>query len=396
MISVIVPVYNTEKYLEKCVRSIQNQVMTDIEIILVDDGSTDSSGKICDILARGDRRIKVIHKLNGGLVSARKAGVLSARGRYVGFVDSDDWTEKEMFQNMYQRAVQADADIVAGGYLEDIQGLCQSRKNVLKAGVYRSEEERAYFYKNMLNCDECFCLGIQPFLWNKLVRRELAERYILQMEDSIRVGEDAAVIYPAFLDAKTIVVLEDCHYHYCLRNASMSWKLERKEQELREVSLLHTYLEDRFSKVEENEVYGLGQQLQGYTINNMLVRAFGCFAKWKGERLFPFKGVEEGETVVLYGAGALGRAIYQYIEQSGAVCVSKWVDQNGEAYQRMGLPVVRPDELFGNNDKILIAVQKRQAVIQIRKLLMDMGMEQNQIVEGAFGEMWECVESLRT
>lgn len=394
MVSIIVPVYNTEKYLKPCIRSIQNQTVADMEIILVDDGSRDSSGEICDRFAWEDERIRVVHKVNGGLVSARKVGIQSASGDYVGFVDSDDWIEREMFQVMYQKAKEADADIVAEGYLEDIEGVCQSRRNVWKAGFYGTEKERTFLYRTMLNCDKGFCLGLQPFLWNKLIRRELAEESITRVDDSIRVGEDGAVIYPAFLEARRIVVLDDCHYHYCLRNGSMSWGHEREEKELSEVILLHTYLANRFSGSKER--YALNEQLKSYTINNMLVRAFGRFAGSKeGEALFPFEGIRSGESVILYGAGALGRAVYKYIEKTGTVSVRAWVDQNAEAYKRMGLPVEMPGTIRDNGtEKILIAVQKKQAAKEIEKTLIGMGIEGSRLINGAFSEMWERIEGL--
>ncbi len=116
-ISVIVPVYNVEKYLEKCVESIIAQTYSNLEIILVDDGATDSSGLICDRYAENDKRIKVIHKENGGLSSARNAGIVAAEGEYIGFVDSDDYIEKNMIELLAEELISNDADMsVCGVY----------------------------------------------------------------------------------------------------------------------------------------------------------------------------------------------------------------------------------------------------------------------------------------
>lgn len=114
-VSIIVPVYNVEAYLEMCVESLTAQTLKDIEIILVDDGSPDNSGKMCDELAKTDSRIIVIHKENGGLSSARNAGIDIAKGRYLGFVDSDDWVEPDMFEHLLKLAEKYDADIVDCG-----------------------------------------------------------------------------------------------------------------------------------------------------------------------------------------------------------------------------------------------------------------------------------------
>ena len=101
-LSVVIPVYNVEKYLDKCVESIVNQTFKDLEIILVDDGSTDESGKMCDEWTEKDTRIKAIHKINGGLSSARNAGIKQAKGEYISFIDSDDFVELDMYATMIE------------------------------------------------------------------------------------------------------------------------------------------------------------------------------------------------------------------------------------------------------------------------------------------------------
>jgi len=115
-ISIIVPVYNVERYIRKCVKSLINQTYKNIEIILVNDGSPDNCGQICDDFAREDRRIVVIHKENGGLCSARNAGLSVATGKYIGFVDSDDWIRADMYEYLYINAKSHDADIACCNY----------------------------------------------------------------------------------------------------------------------------------------------------------------------------------------------------------------------------------------------------------------------------------------
>lgn len=121
IISVIVPVYKVEKYLERCVSSLINQSLEDMEIILVDDGSPDQSGALCERLQEKDERILVIHKKNGGLSSARNAGMKVARGKYIGFVDSDDDVELDMFQVMVAVAELNNADFVMSDYIRVTQ-----------------------------------------------------------------------------------------------------------------------------------------------------------------------------------------------------------------------------------------------------------------------------------
>ena len=120
LISVIVPIYNIDRYVGICIESIIKQTYDNLEIILVDDGSTDKSPVICDLYATKDNRIKVIHKPNGGLVSARKAGVQNATGKFVGYVDGDDYVEPTFFESLYNAITRYDADVAISGYSRDL------------------------------------------------------------------------------------------------------------------------------------------------------------------------------------------------------------------------------------------------------------------------------------
>ncbi|EME3187758.1 glycosyltransferase, partial [Enterococcus faecalis] len=138
-ISIIVPVYNVEKYLEKCVRSILAQTFTDFELILVDDGSPDSSGAMCDQFAEQDQRVKVIHKENGGLSDARNAGIEIATGEYLGFVDSDDYIADDMYELLYTNIVKEDADLSICGIYDVYEGKEPIVKSLIQ-GTFSREE----------------------------------------------------------------------------------------------------------------------------------------------------------------------------------------------------------------------------------------------------------------
>ena len=141
MISVIVPIYNVEEYLDDCINSLLNQTYRDLEIVLVDDGSTDRSGIICDFYGEKDNRIKVLHKENGGLMSAWKYGVLKARGDYIVFVDSDDWIDKDMYQRLFERISESNADIVLCGLIKEFSNnKTEDEVQMLKRDFYSSEQ----------------------------------------------------------------------------------------------------------------------------------------------------------------------------------------------------------------------------------------------------------------
>lgn len=167
-ISVIIPVYNAEKYLRCCLDSVTGQTLRDIEIICVDDGSTDQSSQIIETYAKKDDRIKVIHKENGGLVLARKAGVTEASGAYVGYVDSDDWIEPDMYENLYEKVCEHGCDIVASGLFRQFSDSIVKVTNTIAAGVYDSDAIKKHILPSMLYNGIYYQMGVRPNLVNKL------------------------------------------------------------------------------------------------------------------------------------------------------------------------------------------------------------------------------------
>ena len=157
LFSVVVPVYNVEKYLRECVESILRQTFDDFELILVDDGSKDSSGAICDEYAATDNRIKVIDKENEGQAIARNLGIKIAKGEYLGFVDSDDWVDEEYFENLYESAQRNNCDIACAGFKR-----CKPNKTKIKKSF--NEEKVLTFIKSKVIADN---LPADNYIWNK-------------------------------------------------------------------------------------------------------------------------------------------------------------------------------------------------------------------------------------
>ena len=172
MISVIVPVYNVAPYIERCIQSICQQTYRDIEIILVDDGSTDHSGEICDAYAGQDCRIKVIHKRNGGLVSARQTGLQVANGAFIGAVDGDDWIEPDYLMQMYMAQEKSGADIVTSSLFIDFGETSHKVKDNFTPGLYDCER----LLPNLLYSGRFFEYGVQPHLVTKLFRKEILKK----------------------------------------------------------------------------------------------------------------------------------------------------------------------------------------------------------------------------
>ena len=227
MISVIVPVYNVEKYLEQCVDSILQQTITDLEVILVDDGSTDKSALICDEYQVRDTRIKVLHKQNGGLMSAWKAGVQMSKGDYIGFVDSDDWIDSDMYMTLYQTAVKSSADIVLCGWIREGKNKREKEPMYIESGKYDRDSLEKNIFPKMLSFGKMLERYISPNRVTKLFKRELLEKNFKYFDEKVSIGEDLITSFSCILDAKSIYMLAEYFpYHYRLNESSIMEKAD--------------------------------------------------------------------------------------------------------------------------------------------------------------------------
>lgn len=214
-ISIIVPVYNTAKYLKRCLESILIQSLNEIEIIVVNDGSTDESLKILEEYEKKDRRIKIINKKNGGLSSARNAGINLAKGKYIINLDSDDWIEQDYFKNMYEFAEQNSLDIVVSdffldfdnGYVRYTTDLNISSKKIISSHEYL----KLFFEKN-----------IYPAVWNKMYLRDLYQKNEIRHPIGVSLGEDLATTPLLASFSKKIGKLNKAYVHYIQNMESLT------------------------------------------------------------------------------------------------------------------------------------------------------------------------------
>ena len=228
-ISVIVPVYNVEDLLPRCIESIMAQTKKSLEIILVDDGALDGSGAICDKYAKKDERIRVIHKPNGGLTSAWKAGAEIAKGRYLGFVDSDDWIDEDMYKRMWESACEYNSDMVVCGLVFDYEDTSIPKRNEISNfdKEYYSRKDLEELFPKLINDGRFFGRMLQPARVTKLYRRELVERNMVLCKEEVTVGEDMQLTLPVILEAKSLSVVKDFYpYHYWFNQKSMTGKFD--------------------------------------------------------------------------------------------------------------------------------------------------------------------------
>ena len=224
LISIIVPVYNMEQYMERCVNSIINQTYSNLEIILVDDGSTDRSPAMCDEYALKDERIKVVHKVNGGLSDARNAGLKVATGAYIGYVDSDDWVELSMYQKLYEACIENDAQVAVCRYAKAYQDRIErggngrvtafDRDGILK--VYLSDIDEYVVYNSV---------------WSKLFAREVVDGVLFPVGQN---SEDIMYTTKAFCKLNKAVYIDECLYNYVLDREGSIMNVNRTERMFRD------------------------------------------------------------------------------------------------------------------------------------------------------------------
>lgn len=240
LISVIIPVYNVEKYLDRCLESVVNQTYKNLEIILVDDGSTDSSGIKCDEYAVNDNRIKVLHKSNGGLSDARNAGTAICKGEYITYVDSDDWINLNLVEHLYNNLTNADADISIGLFQKAYDGVdvkpCQD-----EIGIYEYSGKEAVRQLYVFASFSVHACG-------KLYKRSIFDEICYPKG---KIYEDEFTTYKVLWAANKVVITDEKLYFYYIRNNSLSHERFNENQldKLTAYDEVLCYFENKFSEI---------------------------------------------------------------------------------------------------------------------------------------------------
>lgn len=371
LLSVIIPIYNVEAYLSRCLDSIINQTYSNLEIICVDDGSTDQSGAIAEEYAKRDSRIKVIHKENGGLVSARKTGILNASGGYATYVDSDDWIEQGMYEELMILAVNEDADIVTSGDIRDYGTYVVEEPEYEDAGVYR-DERLLQLKSKLIATDYFFRKNISIHIYDKIFNKVYLQTYQLRINDQISVGEDAAVVYPALLNAKCCVVSGKKFYHYCLRDNSVMGT--RKSNDLETVKIMLDQLKKDF----EDVLPCIPNAMKQFKMLNTyvsLLRNVDEVIKYENNVLFPFGFIQQNTRVAIYGAGKFGNELKSFFDRSNTFQVVAIFDKVPRQ------DVLYPSEIRNTDyDVIIIAALIFDVIENIKKELHGYGVREEQML----------------
>ncbi len=385
-ISIVITIYNVKNYLKKCIESIINQSYKNIEIILVDDGSQDESVSICDYYAALDNRIRVIHKKNGGAVSARKAGIAIATGEYILNIDGDDWIDGNRIEDLVVRGIACTwADMIyMHGYIEEYEGneRCGQEKfcnAVTEKTYYGDEIERQILPMNCGSDSTLFVCQVLFAMWSWAIKRELCQKTIQLLDDRILIGEDDMAIWMPLLLAESVTMIRQNGYHYLQRGTSISHTaIIQGDKHVESTNALYhklkCYIKEHSVCLKETLYVFLC-----YIMKHSLLRHYELIIEKTGY-LYPFPKVKKGNKIVVYGAGMMGQELMGCLLNSTDYNVVLWVDKT---VQESYLPECMPSPIHAikrvEYDYIVIAVLSADVSQEIKENLVNMGIPEEKI-----------------
>lgn len=387
LISVVVLIYNQENYVRKCIESIINQTYRNLQIILVDDKSTDQSGIICDEYAVKDHRIQVIHhEHNTGLIGSIKTGLLAAKGDYICEVDGDDWIENVMYEQLLEKIVATDSDFAVTGYI--FEGWEEYGRLVAAdaKGVFELSDEnrysiiRRYFYRTVV--DHCQIKRNMTALWNKLYKAELLRDAYMQLPNYCVEHADMIPMLIIYLKSRRFVMTGGANYHYVKREDSMSHNIDFKRfadrimghNEVKQILKNNNC----YSELIDDEDQANNEWMWG-----LMIKKLGERFQIKSWYVWRFRGIEDlfGKKIVLFGAGGVGRDYYKQISENGHCKIVAWIDSNYERYHYdycsvQGIEMLKEIDY----DAVVVAVCAEDTAYSIISDLRRIGVEERKII----------------
>ena len=331
-LSVIVTAYNCEKYIQRCINSVIKQTYKDLEIIIVDDGSVDSTSKLCDDLAETYSQVYVIHKKNGGTVSARKAGINASCGEVVCFIDGDDWVDGSFCENMMKIYLQNKSlEMVSSGLIfeyvetpEKNYQLC----DVASAGFY----DRSKIQRKILP----YCIydyrynqsAITTSVCCKFIKKELAKKAIERLDERLTYGEDGAFVLALLLKAQNLYVCKEAWYHYEQHQASQNKNYG--EHAWQKLQLLKECM-DKIGR--EADISEKVQEQIDYYIKSYLIELERKILRIKvPSRIyaFPTRQIGINKKIIVHGAGEVGKQYVKFLQNSMEYELIAWTDKKSE------------------------------------------------------------------
>ena len=377
-VSVIVPVYNAGTLLVKCIDSILKQTHRCIQLILIDDGSTDHSLEICEYFAKKDNRIEVYHIANSGSVAARKYGLRFVQGEYIAFVDADDYLAPDRILSLLSVITKSNADFVHAGHMEETDRnknvVCDFSEVVVELD---SVEKRIRFLQKYV-LDGAEGNYISYSIWSKLFKSNFIKKCFENLEDEQQYGEDLLCLFRCILESKRIVLSKNTMYHYVVRSNSLS-HLRYEEYMAQEIKLWHCILkllgEYQCLETTKDTIYG-------FIKRRMLSVLTTDIRKVCPIQRYYYKDIDKimGKDVILYGAGNVGQDYYVQISKYDNCNIVAWIDANSAEYH-FRYTIVRDVKsiLSLQFDMIIVAVLNEKARTEIINSLVGMGVSREKI-----------------
>lgn len=380
VLTVVVPVYNVSDYVGRCIESILNQTYRYLEVILINDGSTDGSGEICDAYAKKDKRIKVYHRENKGLVSTRKMGVSIATGEVITFVDSDDWIEPDMYQCLMEIYVRDEyPDMVSSGMLYEWKDHTRISVDGMIEGCHERKTIVDTILPELLYDQAAGRRKITASVCNKLFRALLLKEAIEIIDSDLTLGEDGTLVCCCACRANKISVVHKVWYHYVQREGSMV-----REYGLKSFERIYRLKKCLENVIEDPEINKKMRFQTEYYVENFLQSAIADVYQMNLKKIayiFPYESIPKGSRVVLYGAGVVGKSFWQCLRYGEYASVVAWIDRNYAVLQEQNLEVTTIDAIYQViYDYVVIAVSDEKAAKEIRNMLLENGVNRGKIV----------------
>lgn len=368
-VSVVVAAYNVENYIEKCISSICNQSYSNIEIVIVDDGSVDETGKVVDDMLKKDSRINVFHQSNRGVAVARKVGLEHCTGDYVFFLDADDWIESSMVKSLLEKVEIGDFDIVFSGIIRENDDLVAEKKDTNTDLIF-TKEHIGDFYRYIFREKDNSSIFLS--ICSKCIRREILNKAYTDDILTMDMLEDTALLLSCCVYANSVYISSDSFYHYCMRNNSKTHNynlfflqnLNKMYCNVLTCANSNIY----FDVIKKGlDAFFIDQCIRGvsiyYNLNENVRFPYYIFSKIK---------YLKGKKIIIYGAGRVGKSYYLQLTNEGDCEVVGWVDKNINEKNHI-LPNVKAVESINSveYDYIIIALKFAEMAEQIKRELID-------------------------
>lgn len=378
-LSVVVTVYNLDRYIEKCIDSLLLQDYKYMEIVIVDDGSTDNTSEICDKYEKKYNNIRVVHKCNEGVVKALATGIDYSEGLYITFVDGDDWVQHNCYGSLMKLLLDNDLDIITYGAIRyRNENDYYYTYDSFKEGIYEGTDLND-IKSNMIWDKTKQGFQIDPSLCMKIFRKDIIETCVKNVLNiKIHYAQDVIITYPAIKEAEKLGIIHDAYYFHRRREIGVQPAYLMDSQYYYKLYLVYKYLSEIF-KFDKNIL----QQIEAFYQYSVKLRCLDntqdvTIDKW----LFPFDKVKKGSNIIIYGYGKVGKTYIQQLEKLNFCNVICIVDSAYEKYQDNGGKIFPIEHIVNKRyDYIVIANASDDVKHKIKNVLMNnFNVEEKKII----------------